>query len=302
MSFSDMMQSGRGPGVIGMLLALLVLGGFGVLFLLAFNDEPAREKISIQAVISEQAREIDELTATIARGQQNLDVIPKRQADELKLRDAKREILYATGRIDSTQQGLVTAQQQLDEKAAEFEKYQDEYREFARLGAKGEQLAKLQIRGKTYDDVVIKEVTAVGMQIAHQGGFARIPYEDLPAELQDRFQFDPKQKAAAIAKETAVRKEHETDVNDSLKDTKKQQEERDLKDQQERQVAAKKEIAVKTARITELDGEIARLQADLQQEMQKKLRNTQRITSQIADKQQERAQLQARISELRANP
>lgn len=35
MSFSDMMSSGRGPGVIGMILALIVLLGFGVLFMFA---------------------------------------------------------------------------------------------------------------------------------------------------------------------------------------------------------------------------------------------------------------------------
>lgn len=303
MSFSDMMQSGRGPGVIGMLLALLVVGGFGVLFLLAFNEEPPGDKLSLQAEIKEQAREIEEATTTLARHQQKLDVVPKLQAAELKLRDAKREILYAQGRIDSTKTGIVSAQQQLTEKAAEFEKYKDQYREAARRAAKDEELAKLETRsGQTYEKVVIREVTPVGMQIRHQGGFARIPFEDLPADLQDRFQFDPAQKAAALAKENAERKDHDTAVAATLTETKQQAEDRKQKEEADQKAAAKRAIALKTTQITTLDGDLVRLEIALQQEMQKKLKNTQAITSQIADKRRLRAQLQAEIAQLRALP
>ena len=37
MGFSDLLSSSRGPGVIGVLVALLVLGGFGTLFVV-FDD------------------------------------------------------------------------------------------------------------------------------------------------------------------------------------------------------------------------------------------------------------------------
>lgn len=298
-----MMQSGRGPGVIGMLLALLVVGGFGVLFLVAFNEEPPGDKLSLQAEIKEQAREIEDATTTLARNQQKLDIVPKLQAAELKLRDAKREILYAQGRIDSTKTGIGSAQQQLTENAAEFEKYKDQYRDAARRAAKDEELAKLETRtGQTYEKVVIREVTPVGMQIRHQGGFARIPFEELPAELQDRFQFDPAQKTAALAKENADRKDHDTAVAATLTETKQQEEERKQKEAADQKAAAKRSIALKTTQITALDGDLTRLEIALQQEKQKKLKNTQAITSQIADKRRLRAQLQAEIAKLQALP
>jgi hypothetical protein len=50
MSFSDLMQSGRGPGVIGMLLALVVLVGFGLLFMFAFDEGlPNKPKRSMRS-------------------------------------------------------------------------------------------------------------------------------------------------------------------------------------------------------------------------------------------------------------
>jgi len=52
MSFSNMMQSGFGPGAVGILLAMLVLGGFGVLFIFAVEgeDNPALATAAITAL------------------------------------------------------------------------------------------------------------------------------------------------------------------------------------------------------------------------------------------------------------
>ena len=59
MSFSDLMSSGRGPGVIGMVMALFVLLGFGLLFTLAFDEGFQGEGITIEAEIANQAKAIN---------------------------------------------------------------------------------------------------------------------------------------------------------------------------------------------------------------------------------------------------
>jgi chromosome segregation ATPase len=302
MSFSDMMQSGRGPGVIGMLLALLVLFGFGLLFMLAFNESPANETQSIQAVIKDQAKEVEDLTETIARRQKELTVIPKLEAAQGELRTIKRQLVDAQQHAEALQADVAKGQQAITAKAADLEKYKDQYRNAARQGAKDEAMAKLQTRsGQVYEKVVISDVNPIGMQIRHQGGLARIPYEDLPADLQDRFQFDPNQKAATVAQENAERKEHETAVATSLKETQQQLEARKKAEAEAQQADAKRAIAVKTTQISTLDSDIIRLQGELQRELQKKFKNTYTFTSQIAEKLRLRNQLQAEIAELRAS-
>ncbi len=301
MSFSDLMESGRGPGVIGTLLALVVLGGFGVLFLLAFNETPPSEKITVQTQIADQAKELDAAAAEIAQQSRKLENLPKLEATALKLRKAKRDIATIEGRVDSATSALAAARQQLADCAAEFEHYKDRYREVTRLAAKDEKIAKLQTQsGKTYDDVLIREVTPIGIQIRHQGGFARIPFEDLPAAMQNRFQFDPKQKNAAIAEENARRKDHDSSVAASLTETKQQQEARKQADAAAHQLEASRAIALKTAQLTALDGEINRLLEELRHEQTKKFRRTQPLASKIADKQKLRVQLQAEVAQLRA--
>ena len=52
------MSSGRGPGVIGMVMALIVLLGFGLLFTFAYDEEAQGGDQSIESVIAHQAKAI----------------------------------------------------------------------------------------------------------------------------------------------------------------------------------------------------------------------------------------------------
>lgn len=301
MSFSEMMQTSRGPGVVGMFLALLVLCGFGVLFLMSVNEAPPGEKLTTQSVIAEQARELGELAAAIALKQRELAAIPKLQAAERKLKTAKLQLTETQERSDLTKQRMLNSQQQLAAKATALETYKDQYREAVRQGAKGEKIAQLKTRsGNTYENAVIDEVDPVGMKISHPGGMVRIPYDQLPAALQERFQFDATQKATTTAAEDTARKEHEKAVAEALRKKQEKDEARQQDAQQRDLIDAKKAIAIKTDRIAVLEREITSLRSELEREKQKKFRNTPRITSQINEKQQLRDQLQAEVDDLRS--
>ena len=208
------MSSARGPGVIGMLMALVVLVGFGLLFMFAFDEGMQGADQSIESFIAHQAKEIDNIKHTISRGEVQLGKAPALVAAEKELKATKRENQFREGMVGSLKQGIVAANQSIAAKTQEFEAYKDEYRAFTRSKAKGQTIERLQTRtGEVYEKVTIRQVTPIGIQILYDGGQKRINFEDLPPAMQDHYQFDPKQKAAALASENTVRKEHEAAVS-----------------------------------------------------------------------------------------
>src|SRR6218665_1742967 len=61
MSFGDLLSSGRGPGVIGMFMAIIVLVGFGAISIFVFDAELQGEGVSIESVIRRQSEEIESM-------------------------------------------------------------------------------------------------------------------------------------------------------------------------------------------------------------------------------------------------
>jgi hypothetical protein len=302
MSFSDLMQSGRGPGLIGMLLAMLVLGGFGILFLFAIEDEPQDARLTPEGIILEQEKELAELKAAITQRQAGLDVLPKLQEIERKTRETKRELLFATGRAESTRTGIVEVKAKIAALEDDFIKYKDLYREFSRLGAKGQNLGTLTTKkGTTHEQVIIREVDAVGMAIKSKDGFYRIPYEELPDALQDRFQFDPGQRDAHLAKERGEENNLTAAARQVEEQQKAAQDQRNTQEEGARKAQAKLRITAIRTEMAAIDSELGQLQVDLDREMQKKLRNTNAIKSRIAAKQARKTALAAELARLQSS-
>jgi len=299
-----MMQSGRGPGVIGMLLAMVVLAGFSVLFLLAFNEDPAGSKLTPEAIIHDQEKEIVELSAAITQRRTNLEPLPKLQAAERRLSGVKQEIKTASDRAEAAKANIADLTSRISTVQTELEDYKNRYRESSRLGAKGEDLGTLTTRsGKVYQKAVIREVNALGMRIAYDGGAGAtsIPFEELPPALQDRFQFDPKQRDELLAKQRQSVKAQDEVVKEVLDQAKNLDSQRKSIEDAQRKENARRAIALKKSQIITLDGEIQQLEIDLVREMQKKLRQTNAIKSKIATKQQQRTQLMTEIGQLEAS-
>jgi hypothetical protein len=301
MSFSDLMSSGRGPGVIGMLLALVVVAGFGILFLFAFDDGMQGADQSIESLIAQQSKDISSLRSSIADSNKRLEVRPALESKAKQLKSETGEIMMRTARIDSLHKSIATTKAAIAANLEGFEKYKDEYRAFARNQAKGEELPSLKTLGGTvYEKVKIREVTAIGMEISHNDGHKRIPYEDLPEDLQDRFQFDTKQKQLAIAAEDSANKKHNEAVaiaNAATDATLAAQRE------QERQTAkanAAKALAAKKSQITSLKEEINQLERNLRIETTKKFSRAPMMREELANKQNQLSTLQSQVSQLEA--
>ena len=302
MSFSEMMQSARGPGVIGMLMALFVLIGFGFLFVFAFDDKLQGEDHTIEGLIKSQGKEIENLKESIARGEERLGRRGALSQIEKDLREIK-----AKNQQSQTKLGLLAgeksaADDSLARKAAEYEKYKDDYRTFVRTRAKGQTIERLQTRdGTVYQNVTIRDVNPAGMQIMHDGGFKRILYEKLPADLQDYYQFDAKQKDEALARENSDLKSHEAAVAVVKEVQSQQNAERKEKEEQARQNDMRRGISLRQSRIQLLSDEIQALETALPLESQKRISRAPEMRTQLANKRRQLETLNMEIARMQSS-
>lgn len=301
MSFTDLMSSGRGPGVIGMIMALIVLLGFGVLFMFAFDEGAQGGDQSIESVIAYQAKDI---VASEALRDSNLTTLakaPVRVVNAKELARLKREDQSMQEKIAGLKSGVEAGKAAIATRNAATEAYKDEYRALVRGKAKGEVMPKLETTtGAVYTNVNIREVTAVGIQIRHDDGQKRIPFEDLPESMKDHFQFDPKQKEKALAQETAAHDELAAAVAVTEEAAGQQAAVRRAEEAEALRKNTARAIAQKEARIESLDEEIERMEEAIKKEAYKTVSRAGIMRGQLTAKQRELAELRAQISSLQS--
>jgi hypothetical protein len=182
-----------------------------------------------------------------------------------------------------------------------FEAYKDQYRAYVRGKAIGESMAVLETRGGTiYKNINIREVTAVGIQIRHDDGQKRIPFEDLPEALKERFQFDPQQKVAAIAKEESDRSEHEAAAAASDLVSSQQLAVQADKNAEIQRAKVARSIAINQARILALTDEIEALNEAIPMERTKRISQAPQLRAQLSKKQSELSSLRVSVARLQA--
>jgi hypothetical protein len=144
-------------------------------------------------------------------------------------------------------------------------------REEARRQAVGQVIAKLEtLKGDVYENVTIREVSPIGIAIRHDAGSRRVPFEELPLEMQRQFLFDPKEKEKALADEHAVQNAHLAQVEAAKVERSEVQK---TGQAEEYQLKVSKAIATKSARIQVLEDEIRSLESDVAREESKKYNN-----------------------------
>jgi hypothetical protein len=207
MGISDMMGSGRGMGLMGTLLGILVgtlvLAGFFVLYLFG-SEASLGGGPGVESVVASQKKELAEYRANIEQAKRLLELAPERHADEAEMKELTRKLVFIKGGIGSLRDSLADLREEIDGLIADGEAYKEAYRASERRQAVGEKLAVLQTKdGKSYTAVEIREVDAVGVLIRHEDGQRRIPFDVLPDAMQDRFQFDAASKTGAPGSPTA---------------------------------------------------------------------------------------------------
>lgn len=298
MSFSDMMSSARGPGVIGTLMAMAVMAIFVMFFVFAFDDRFQGGNQSIESVIRQQAQEIDQYHFGIAEGQKTLVQITVMVAATKELTRLKNENEALQRCVITLGKSIESGKIEIICKNEAFEAYKDQYRNHVRSKAKGETLENLETQsGTIYKNVNIREVTAIGIQIRHEEGQKRIPFEELPEAMKDYYQFDTKQKATALTKEQATWNEHEAAAitasdNQSVEQSKKSG--GDLKD---KMIRAR---ALKESRVHSLGEEIRSLEAAIHSEGLKGISRAPEMREKLTAKQSELSALRTDLARMRA--
>lgn len=303
MSFSEMMESGRGPGVIGMFMGLFVLVGFVLLYLFVFDDRLGGGGPSIEYAITTQAAEIVKLKGEVESNRKKLDGPAGLLAIEEKLAEINKKNKFSEAMVDSLKQRVAKSRADLASLTETVEDYKNAYRKFVRNKAKGETIGRLMTRkGTVYENATIKEVTSVGVHIRYMDGIKRIPYEELSGELQDRFQFDPKQRDAEIAKEHAVRKEYESAV--AVVDAAERQQAGDVKQKNlaAARINADRAIAAKQVQINRLRDEVMSIERALPMESIKRISREPIMRQEMNGKKREIDELEGQIQSLRPTP
>lgn len=221
MSFNDLMSSGKGPGVIGMLLGLLVLAGFGSLALFVFDDDAQGGPESVQGVLKRQGKELQHLKSVLADRESEFAMKPVRIAAAKQLEDLQRSMQAGADRIQLLQQQIPALIESVEsELPKQRTQYLDQYRQDVRTRAIGVKLDELETRsGRMYRQVEIRGITAGALTIRHSDGGSPIPSADLPADLYNYFQFDEQEIADANAKEAdASKKRAEAQVQQDKQD------------------------------------------------------------------------------------
>lgn len=203
---TDLFTSSRGPGLIGMLLALIVLGGFSLLAFFVFDERFQGGGPTLESVMEDDAEQLDKLRGQLASGQARLAATKpfKQIADELRMTTTRLAIAEDQRKELETEQDEAGAM--LQDLAGQFDRYKSAYRESARASMVGREMDELKtLDGRIYEGVKVTAVDSVRMQVRHRGGIVGLGLETLPPDLQDYLQFDAGEKERQLAAEAALR-------------------------------------------------------------------------------------------------
>jgi hypothetical protein len=301
--FDDLISSSRGPGVIGTCVALLVLVGFGILFLFAFDENFRGGDKSIESVIRDQTAELESLKSSVTAKTKSIEVAPERNKIAQEADEVSRQARLNKGKVN----GELTIIEKVKGETATIQKSLEDYRQRYRQQVRGEAIGlkypELKtLSGKIYKQVAISRVDAVGIAFIHTDGSTRADFDDLPADIREYFQYDAKEKERTKTAENLIAGQHAKDVDQAMDAAERAQQAEMLKKSFDDKAQAKASALAMVSRIAEIDLDIQRVQDEWNRERQQvkvnggvlnsasyqtKLNNLRSIRSAASDKLQE---------------
>jgi predicted nucleic acid-binding Zn-ribbon protein len=291
------LSSSRGPGVIGTVIALFVLVGFGTLYMFVFDEGLQGGQKKIEAVIRDQGIQIDSQKLQIEENQKRVEAARQfkavsKEADELILRGE-----HAAKRVAELEQARQAAAAEVEAANQAWAKYRDDYRASEWAAAVGEKFDEIKTPGgEVYSNAVIRKISHKGIDVLHSNGLKLIATDDLPPELKDRFQFDA-EKTEEDARSTGITVGIHTDNVEiatlATKANEKLARVRELEAQNQRLNA---EIEEAKLNIPRHASEIAGMQSAIVLERTKKLSKAPQMEARLAEMKKAAEKSQASIS------
>ena len=264
MAFIDLFSSAKGPGVIGSLMGLAVLACFGVLATLALDEKYQNGGKSLEFIIRQNDAEILVVKKQIESYQADLTVVPRlKQISESLTLATGRNTLFTT-EVSALTSSVSELEAGVETISNEWEDYKNLYRTHVRTKAVGTTLPELKtVQGKVYQEVEIRLVTAIGIDIRHKDGLGRIKFEDLPKEMRDYYQYDEKQMLVAAHREAQERDRHNKAIQAVNQVAEATTNENNAKGKEEQRQKAMARIATMEAQATSIEGQIRQLESDI---------------------------------------
>jgi chromosome segregation ATPase len=259
--FDDMLSSSRGPGVIGTLLAMLVLVGFGGLYFLVEDD--SGDGITLEGTIRQEGRKLLHLEALSKMQREKAEKAPRLREIAAELAAVKEDYQEAESAIAINGTKLEETKAELATLSESFDSYQAAYRNQIRTAAKGTVYPEIKTRnGRIFKDVTVLSVDAVGMSFRYEDGSSRADFEDLPISIQEQFQYDPGEKAKAREKEKELAQLHSEQTDQALAE--QAQKAKKEAESKRAQLLAKssEEFSVLESAIAAIDSQISKTERD----------------------------------------
>lgn len=199
--FEDFGSTGKGVGIIGILIGTFVLACFSGLGFAVYSelgtgggDEANIEKALTTGKLTQKARE-----TSITELNQKLETYKNFEARMPEISSNQRELSALNNEVESLQAGVAALNETILTEKLAFETYRQQYRNNERKRAAGEIVDFSSTHGEHYKNVPIRKIDAEFLQVMTSSGPKGIPFAELPADIQDRFQFS-KDEAESVAK------------------------------------------------------------------------------------------------------
>ncbi len=203
MSFTN-----ESSGVFGWLMGLVVIVmiGVGMSMMVDRRFQFSSNNKEIETVIKEETQHLADLSARVPKARAKLESLEQprqlmaRELDELKLR-----LPVSRQRIQELKAGIENLKSAIRSQDESMAVYRRSFRDQTWREAVGEKHAQLALKsGKLYENTVIQRVTAVGLEISHRDGLARIDFTELDRTWMERFQWRFDERESTIAGEEAA--------------------------------------------------------------------------------------------------
>ncbi len=281
--FEDMFSSSRGAGFMGTLLALVVLVGFGSLYMFVFDEGLQGGSKSIQTVIKEQDELLKSLQSRLEYSTQTLDQSATRTSVAEELTRTVRQMELRENHKTDLIASISTLKNAADDELEKWEEYKKQYRIAERKRAEKELIGNLTTKsGKKYQAAVIKKVEDARISFSHSDGNNTMLFDDIPDAMIDRFQMTKQAAEKSLGGERAG-----NDLADLDKAIYELKEEIAFQNNQIREStqiyqSKQNDAAGVTSRIASYESEINSLQQRIAAQANKEgLKNTNQLRSQI---------------------
>lgn len=230
--------------MIGTILALIVLLGFGALFLVITDGSGSFGGENIHTQIKSKENSIRRKQLETKYWQDAAVEYEKNRKMVGELQEVERNVKLKQKQVESRLEGIATIKGEMVQEVEKLEEYKKQYRIAERERAVGEEYDNLTTKeGEGFEQVSIRRVSALGMEIRHKNGFKRIAYQNLPDEMQDRFQFSEDDAKSLASREKAAER-HADRGKENYQKSVKEMRKRELLRQHQNNVAKwKLEIA-----------------------------------------------------------